>query len=291
MKLNRYIYFQVRSFLQLLIICLCFINFVSLSASLRNPIAPPIKSSPSRPHQPFVIFSPPKCGTHLVGKTLSLMVNENPAYYLSGIGENSVLDSLNIVASEEARGCFVVGHHFTNTLLKTLVNKGYKIIFVVRDPRDQLISAVNWLKEGQWFWLSIAGMSNPHDQITEAITGAQHGWQSVESCFLSFENTLLGLPPESIYKVHFEKLVGVNGKGTSEEQINEILSIANCIGLKIDSKKIKYVTDNLFGGTATFRDGSIGKWKLVFTKDQKEQFKVRYNYLLMRLGYEKDSQW
>lgn len=262
-----------------------------VDASLRNPIAPPIKTSHSHPHRPFVIFSPPKCGTHLVGKALSLLVNENPAYYLFGIGNDSVLDSLNVVASEEARGCFVVGHHFTNTLLKTLVRKGYKIIFVIRDPRDQLISAVNWFKEGQWFWLPIAGISNPNEQISEAITGSRYGWQSVESCFLSFERELSGLPLESVYKVHYEKLIGFNGKGSAEEQANEIVAIANYIGLATNSKKIKYVADHLFGGTVTFRDGSIGKWKHTFTEEQKEQFKLRYNYLLMRLGYEKDSQW
>lgn len=262
-----------------------------MKASLKNPIAPPIKSSPLQPHRPFVIFSPPKCGTHLVGKTLSLMVNENPAYYLSGIGDNSILDSLNIVASEEARGCFVVGHHFTNSLLKTLVRKGYKIIFVVRDPRDQLISALNWLKEGQWFWLPIAGMSNYNDQITEAITGSKYGWQSVESCFLTFEQELAGLPMNSIYKVRFEHLVGVNGKGTSEEQTNEIINIGNHLGLALNSKKIQYVADHLFGGTTTFRDGSIGKWKQTFTSEQIELFKQRYNYLLLRLNYEKNSQW
>lgn len=219
------------------------------------------------------------------------MINENPAYYLSGIGENSVIDSLNIVASEEARGCFVVGHHFSKTLLRTLVNKGYKIIFVVRDPRDQLVSVMNWLKEGQWFWLPIAGMANPHDQITEAITGAQYGWQSVESCFLNYEEALSGLPQASIYKVHFEKLVGAQGKGTDDDQINEILSISNFIGLTLDSNKIKYVTENIFGGTKTFRDGSIGKWRLVFTEDQRSLFKIRYNYLLIRLGYERNSLW
>lgn len=278
--------------LLLIIICFSIANISFIDASLRNSKKePPIKTSHSHPHRSFVIFSPPKCGTHLVGKALSLLVDENPAYYLCSIGDNSVPDSLNIVASEEARSCFVVSHHFTNALLKKLVSKGYKIIFVIRDPRDQLISAVNWFKEGQWFWLPISGISNPHEQITEAITGSIYGWQSVESCFLSFERVLSGLPSKSIYKVHYEKLIGLNGKGTAENQANEIVALANHIGLTINSEKIKYVADHLFGGTVTFRDGSIGKWKHIFTEEQKEQFKLRYNSLLMRLGYEKDSQW
>lgn len=291
MKLNRTISLQSIYFLKFMTTFIFFVSFASLNASLKKPRATPIKSSPHSSHHPFVIFSPPKCGTHLVGKALSLLVNENPAYYLTGIGDHSVLDGLNIIASEEAQGSFVVSHHFTNTLLKKLVNKGYKIFFVIRDPRDQLISAIHWLKEGQWYWLPISKISNPHDQITEAITGEIYGWQSVESCFLSFEKILSGLPSKSIYKVHFEKLVGTHGKGSDEEQAQEILAIANHIGLAISSEKLKYAAEHVFGGTTTFRDGSIGKWKLFFTADQKEQFRVRYNYLLMRLGYEIDSQW
>lgn len=277
-------YYQSIHLLQCIVAFIFFISFASLNASPKSTLH-------SSSHKPFVIFSPPKCGTHLVGKALSLMVNENPAYYLTSMGDNSVLDGLNIIASEEAQGSFVVSHHFTNALLKKLVHKGYKIFFVIRDPRDQLISAMNWLKEGQWYWLPISKISNPHDQITEAITGDIHGWQCVESCFLSFEDMLSRLSSKSVYNVHFEKLVGINGKGSDEEQAQEILAIANHIGLTISNEKLKYVADHLFGGTKTFRDGSIGKWKLLFTPEQKKEFRVRYSYLLRRLGYEKNSRW
>lgn len=265
-------------------------NVFLLEGSLRNPIAPPLKSS-KQPHQPFVIFSPPKCGTHLVGKALSLLVNENPAYYLTGIGDGTTLNSLNLIASEEAKGCFVVAHHFNNTLLRTLVSKGHKIIFVVRDPRDQLISAINWINEGQWSWLPIAKMTNFNEQITEAITGSLYGWQSVESCYLTFERELAGLPPESYHRVYYEKLVGASGKGSLVEQNNELIAIANFISLPINNTIMTHTTDHLFGGTKTFRDGSIGKWRLMFSDHQKELFKQRYNSLLIRLGYEYDSKW
>jgi hypothetical protein len=284
MKLNRILLIPI------IIIHFSLTFFSPLNASLGNPKAHLINPSSSFTHQPFVIFSPPKCGTHLVGKALSLMTNKKPKYYLSGIGSDT-LDSLNLIVSEEAQDSFVVGHHFTNILLKILINRGYKIIFVIRDPRDQLISAINWIREGQWYWLPISKISNLHDQITEAITGSQYGWQSVEGNFLSFEQELDGISLKNIYKIHYEKLIGLNGKGTAEEQTNEILAIANFLGLTLSSKTLDDIADHLFGGTTTFRDGSIGKWKHNFTDEQKKQFKKQYNHLLIRLGYEKDSRW
>lgn len=267
-------------------ICLLLLTTGSIFAALKNPKP----SEKINSHYPFVVFSPPKCGTHLVGKAVSLLVKTPPAYYLSDIG-NSTLECINKITQEQSQGRFVAAHHFSNALLKILVKKGYKIIFVVRDPRDQLISIVNWFREGQWSWLPASKISNVQDQITELITGATLGWKSVDTCFLSFENKLSGISPRSIYITHFEKLIGPSGGGTAEAQTQEMINIANFLGTTINTEDINFIGTELYGGTATFRNGSIGKWKQCFNGTHKEQFKQGYNSLLIRLGYEHDANW
>lgn len=244
----------------------------------------------STSHHPFVIFSPPKSGTHLFGKTVSLLINEEPHYYLSTVG-NSIPEAINNLVKDEAEGKFSVAHHFSHTMLKVLIQKGYKVIFAVRDPRDQLISVSHWLREGQWSWLKVSTITNFQDQVTELISGAQHGWRCVDSNYLKFEKTLDGLPPGSVLKARFEKLVGPYGGGTVKEQEEEVVKIANFLNFKMNSGDLERVVNNIYGGTATFRDGCIGKWKERFTREQKEEFKSRYNDVLIRLGYEKDANW
>lgn len=249
-----------------------------------------IFSSKVEAHPPFVVFSPPKAGTHLVGKAMALLTDESPAYHLSRIGE-SPSDLLSIVMSETERGEFTVAHHFTHHALTHLTQMGYKVIFVVRDPRDQLISVMHWLKKGQWRWLPIARIEEEEELITELITGSTTRWRSVEKCYLQFESILEEISQEKIYFAHFEKLVGAQGGGGREEQIEELRALAQFVEIPISSEAIESLADTLFGGTATFRQGQIGSWKESFTDEQKELFKERYQPLLERLGYEMDDCW
>ncbi len=239
---------------------------------------------------PFVVFTPPKTGTRLCGKTMSLITGKNPAYYTFGIGKTDVESAL-IVREETKNGRFVVSHQFTPGIFNLLIGLGYKVIFVVRDPRDHLISVLNWLHEGEWEYIPVNQIEDPVDQLTDLITGKIKRFPYVELGFLAYEWNIKDLPPQSLYVTHFEHLVGSKGNGSDEVQLQEVYNLANFIDKSLTDSEAKNIASNIFGGTTTFRKGLVGVWKTEFTLEQKRLFRDRYNDLLIRLNYEVDDSW
>ncbi len=246
-------------------------------------------ASEVRTHQPFFIVSPPKCGTFLSGKVLALLTLRTPALYLSDFGSDR--QSYKKVKNELAANRFVVTHEIHPAVAERLVQRGYKIIFVIRDPRDQLISVLNWIREGEWPWLAISKYKNFSTQLHEAISGVRTGWRCYNSCFLKYENAIKELPKESVLYVRYENLVGPNGGGTLESQASEISAICNFIELDILDEERERMLSQIYGGTITFRSGQVGSWKEYLLYFYKEMYKFLYQDELIRLGYEVDENW
>jgi Sulfotransferase domain len=238
----------------------------------------------------FVIFSPPKNGTFISGKTLSLITEMTAAYYLTD-WHKSNLEVVELVQKEYKNGRFVVSHHFNDVMLETLTKLGYKIIFIVRDPRDQLVSVVNWLREGQWGWMPVSKMTNIDQQIEELIYGNLYGQRCVDIYYLSYERRVKRIPSKSIFTIRFENLVGEEGGGSREKQQEEVLNLATFLNISLTDYEIDSIAANVYGGTTTFRTGQIGTWPDYFTERNKNLFKTLYNSHLIRLGYEKSSDW
>lgn len=243
---------------------------------------------PKLDHSPFIVFSPPKCGTHLIGKTLGLITEETPAYYLTEIP--SGVEAAKLALQEVNAGRFMIGHNFDAPFLKLWVDLGYKIVFLIRDPRDQLVSVRNWFREKQWSWIPGSKIADPVAQLESLITG-DAGWKCFESCFLKYEDRLAGIAPEKIYYVYFENLVGPLGGGSQDAQYNEILGLAQFLEIPLDITQIESIAEKLYGKSPTFRHGQIGSWKENFTERHKELFKQYYNSHLIRLGYEINNEW
>ena len=91
--------------------------------------------------------------------------------------------------------------------------------------------------------------------------------------------------------IRFEDLIGPNGGGDWETQLETIQKIADHLGITVTEEKIERVARNLFGGTGTFRKGQIGAWKKHFKEHHKQAFKAIAGQLLVDLGYETDFDW
>ena len=63
------------------------------------------------------------------------------------------------------------------------------------------------------------------------------------------------------------------------------------MNLQISDRNLIKIANDLFGGTWSFRKGSIGSWKQYFTQEHKQAFKEVAGQLLIDLGYEKDLNW
>ena len=95
----------------------------------------------------------------------------------------------------------------------------------------------------------------------------------------------------TLYSARPGVVIGPRGGGTPINQIIAIKKIAKHINYNLSDEEINNVSTNLFGNTATFREGKIGSWRKYFSKANVHLVKKIFGKLLIKLGYEKDFYW
>lgn len=217
----------------------------------------------------FQIFTVPKTGTHLLKKCVQ---------------------ALTRVSCKHTH----IDYNFSWQHRDILVNNNVKMLTIIRDPRDWVVS-----------YLLEFVQVNLDRAITMALSDfAQlrynhfkpfHWPDNLKYKMVSdyYQNLLIDWLDNysNIYVARFEKLVGPQGGGNKEEQIEEVINIARFLDLVISFDQAKEIANKLFGGTLTFRKGTLGRWKSHFSDQHKELFKADMGDILIRLGYEKDNNW
>jgi len=190
---------------------------------------------------------------------------------------------------------------YTQQFEEFLNTHTYANFLIIRDPRDMVVSFAKMVyksREGQEALLE--------NVITDLITGNKKHYlpwavEIQEAYPLLWDAGLynfykLYLPwaqAKNFMLVKFEDLIGPGGGGTAEKQLKTITKLAQHLKINLTPKKHQEISQNIFGGTWTFREGQIGGWKKYFTPEIKATFKqdVRLNQLLIDLGYEQDTNW
>ncbi len=193
--------------------------------------------------------------------------------------------------------------HFPYTKeFSALISKKTKNNFLtIRDPRDQVVSMAFMLYKHS------SGKSVPFDTLLlDLIDGKKRNFVpwgvEIHSIYpLAWELGIVGfyglylpwLKNKDFYLIRFENLVGPQGGGTEELQLQEMKNIAKHLGIDFSDISYKKMSNNIFGGTWTFREGSIGSWKKYFTPEITAAFKATKGacQLLIDLGYETDTTW
>ena len=241
----------------------------------------------------------PKAGTYILGKLFRL-------YGLSY--HNFVATTVTHVDSDVLKkmpSMHYSGYHLTaeKEHFEALIDSGYRIVFIYRDPRDQVVSAAYFIKQklgiiweaNSWpvesiisrliidcsLWYSTLAGSHWHDEQLKNV-----------GTIKDFYDLFLGWRDfPGIYVTAFEKMVGAKGGGDDEVQYRELQNIAKHCGIPLNYEEAFEIQKNLFGGTDTFRNGKIGAWKSHFTEQDKVMFKKVAGQLLIDLGYETDFNW
>lgn len=229
-------------------------------------------------HNPIFITSIPKCGTHLLIKTINLITkNESEIQYLDSMLDFKK-DFLDIYKQFFFAGHLLYNNENTNILKKF----NFKTLFIYRDPRDEALSFVYWIYKNPNFWPQLQKMTF-NELLSYVITTETPFWYKSA---LSWKNE------KTVYTTTFEKLIGPKGGGELKIQINEIKNIAGYIEMQITNEEAEHISNRLFGKKLiTFREGQIGSWKKHFTEEHKQLFKEKSGQLLIDLEYEKDLNW
>ena len=88
--------------------------------------------------------------------------------------------------------------------------------------------------------------------------------------------------------VRFEDLIGTNGQGEKDRQIETLKSICRHLEIELDYQQLDEVADHVFDRTAvTFREGQIGTWKKYFKPVHHQALNKLLSDLIEQFGYKK----
>lgn len=220
----------------------------------------------------FDVMTGVKVGTHLLLKTLNLM---------TGIPHTSRFPNIT--------GRFYKRHF---EALDEYMTRPHKVLSIIRDPRDQLISHCNWWK--------INSLTGADKALWENATVVEKCKLLLQQKRLHGEATDLGWQLDCLKKlietkevclVRFEHLVGIHGSGSMDKQMAELKKIAEFIGVTLTEAQMNYLVENIFGTSSTFRTGRKGNWSDYFDEEAKTLFKEAYGHYLIEFGYESDNKW
>ena len=166
-----------------------------------------------------------------------------------------------------------------------------RIIFNYRDPRDMILSMVNFLcgKTGR-------GFSNYNDFMvfseilkSKATFGEQLAYALTDPSFppahpdMRSMAWLLNHP--NVCKTSFEDLVGPRGGGSAEVQARALTRIFGFLG--VSDANTRDVAGQLFNPEVfSFYKGQIGGWRTAFTPEHQRLALERFGDVLRLYGYE-----
>ncbi len=163
-----------------------------------------------------------------------------------------------------------------------------KIIFNYRDPRDVVLSMVNFLagktaqgignfSEFQVFSRILDSKPSLEAKLTYALTDRSF------PCLNDFDRAFWLLQHPDVCKVSFEEIVGVEGGGSTELQRRAVARIIDFVGADITPESVMH---RLFRRDAfSFFKGQIGSWRGVFTPDHRRLAAIRFGEMLPLYGY------
>lgn len=246
-------------------------------------------------HDKFIIHAIPKCGTHLIERMITLLTDKN--IHTTGL-------SLETLKDFENRHLILrIFQGYNSSAINFLEKNDYKAIAMIRDPRDALISFVFYMREykgcGQrrdFFFVSPNFDELSFDEQLTALIEGGYGMLS----YLNFYGARAGwsLDPYCL-RIKYEDLVGKEGGGNNELQLQAILDIAQYLNIELTDSKLQFILDNIYVKTGNdvminknvFTRASKGNWSNFFNQKHRDMFKRAAGKLLIDLGYEKDYNW
>jgi hypothetical protein len=165
-----------------------------------------------------------------------------------------------------------------------------RIIFNYRDPRDIILSLVNFLcgrtREGlsafnnlPVFSSILLAKASLEERLTYALTDESFPCQVND-----FKRMLWLLHHPNVCKTSFEELVGPDGGGSRESQLRAATRVIDFLGATAQAPKD--VVGTLFNRDAfSFFQGRIGAWREVFTTEHSRLAEDRFGEVLSLYGY------
>lgn len=258
--------------------------------------------------------SMPKAGTHL----LAALLKNFPRMMFSGRhhafrnfresngmtnGDAKGLGPVSWADVEQAltsvrKGQYMTAHFPPLPELIALLDKlDFKTLVILRDPRDVVVSSSFYLAHLSRHFLNDR-FTNEFTTTDQRLMAVIRGLPSnpeirgLPSVGTRLEMYKRWLEQPNAYVTRFERLVGENGGGSAQAQLEEIMAIGKHINRSLSATEAEIVAAKTWSPqSSTFRKGAIGDWRNHFTEQHKEAFKEVAGTSLIELGYESDLKW
>lgn len=189
---------------------------------------------------------------------------------------------------------YISGHaNYTERLHYYLKKNDVRTIQVIRDPRDVLVSHAHFFaKKRDYFLHELFSELSFDDRVEATLRGGRflNGKLHLESfsAVLSRVDPWVSQSFDDVLVIRFEDLVGVHGGGDRSSQIETIQRIGRFLGWDqpLHEEEMARLTNELFGGTHTFRKGKIGSWREELSASQQEVVGEQIGPFLAAWGYD-----
>lgn len=243
----------------------------------------------------ILINSIPKSGTNLIGNALQYF-----PYLRRRIGKtirplHYSIDKAYGKVSNIKNGQYGFSHLKYDDRLYLrlrLINSNIKMLFMIRDPRDIVVSNFKYVTHIDMKHKSHLYFRNLPDNETRLMRTIIGKTDIVEPINKVLEDYLPWLSAKECLTIRFENLIGPNGGGKAELQLRSVMEIADLLEISLNKKQLNKIIDNIYSRKSpTFSTGQIEKWKEYFTDEHIREFKNSTSDMLIKYGYEKDYNW
>jgi hypothetical protein len=251
----------------------------------------------------------PKSGTHLLIQVLAGFTQIGPAVN-SGLpaivtfdgasgrqrSSDEIIDNLKRLLP----GDIAYGHlHAERRIIRAICSQPFAPYFILRDPRDVAVSHVHYITDmapGHIHHRFYREELPDFDaRLKFSIEGNQDnanqpGTIPIPDIGSRLEPYLDWLSEKDVLSLQYEKLI-TQTRDTLEEILQHAIQ-RGFVNTKSRSEALQILENSIDPSRSpTYRSGKIGAWRSAFSAENKQLFKEKTGDMLIRLGYEDNSNW
>lgn len=246
----------------------------------------------------------PKSGTHLLTQVLQGFPRFSP-FVDSGLpavtmftGDTGRLRSTAEILTALRRfqpGDLGYGHlHALPELVEFFCRPGYAQVFILRDPRDVVVSHVNYVTEMEPEHVHhryyTEQLHTFEERLRTSILGIPQSAAPFPDIRARFEPYLGWLGCQDVLAIQFEEFI--ENRPAALARVLDFI-VRRGFSLTVPREEaLTHLSDAINPSRSpTFRSGKIGGWRAAFSEENKTLFKEVSGSLLLDLGYEKSADW
>ena len=246
----------------------------------------------------------PKSGTHLLNQILlgfsefAPFAHHIPITFASYDGDTGRKRSVDeaLAYLDSLRPLDVTAAHLLawSPVVERVCSPAFIPFFIYRDPRDVVVSHVFYIAEmlpdHHHHKYYAEELHSFDERLTVSILGLPDADVEFPNIAERFAFYTDWLDHPEVLKLHFEDFIRHRRTILGKVYDHVAKRVPN---LPIDREKALDILEDSIDPkkSPTFRSGKTGEWKKYFTDEHKRIFKDVAGDLLIRLGYEEDSDW